>query len=67
MDLIKELVDYTFPSNLSDNLLQKYLTHFGLDFDIDRSIDEVTVWHNEHFTPSLLERDSPLVLVDYLD
>lgn len=41
VDLIKKLIDHTFPSNLNDDSLQKYLTHFGIDFDIDRSIDEV--------------------------
>ena len=46
MDLIRELVDYTFPSNLSDDPLQTYLTHFGLNFDIDRSIDEVNTLSN---------------------
>ena len=40
MDLIEELVDHTFPSNLSDDFLQKYLTYFGMNFDTDRSIDE---------------------------
>ena len=37
VDLIEALVDNTFVSNLSDDLLQTCLTHFGLDFDIDRS------------------------------
>lgn len=41
VDLIKALVDNTFLSNLSDDPLQTCLTHFGLDFDIDRSVDEV--------------------------
>ena len=33
--------DNTFVSNLSDDPLKKYLTHFGFDFDIDRSVEEV--------------------------
>ncbi|KAH9770105.1 hypothetical protein KPL71_012260 [Citrus sinensis] len=41
VDLIEALVDDTFISNLSDDPLQTCLTHFGLDFDIDRSVDEV--------------------------
>ena len=41
VDLIKELVNYTFPSNLSNDHLQKCLTHFSLNFDINKSIDEV--------------------------
>ncbi|KAH9792899.1 hypothetical protein KPL71_004332 [Citrus sinensis] len=41
VDLIEALVDDTFVSNLSDDPLQTCLTHFGLDFDIDRLIDEV--------------------------
>ena len=41
VDLIKELIDNTLLSNLSDNPLQTCLTHFGLDFDINRSFDEV--------------------------
>ena len=41
VDLIEALVDDTFVLNLSDDPLQTCLTHFGLDFDIDRSIDEV--------------------------
>ena len=41
VDLIEALVDDTFVSNLSDDPLQTCLTHFGLDFDIDRSVDEV--------------------------
>ncbi|KAH9769590.1 hypothetical protein KPL71_012072 [Citrus sinensis] len=40
LDLIEALVDNTFLSNLSDYPLQTCLTHFGLDFDIDRSVDE---------------------------
>ncbi|KAK9205382.1 hypothetical protein WN943_015649 [Citrus x changshan-huyou] len=40
VDLIDTLVDNTFLSNLSDDPLQTCLTHFGLYFDIDRSIDE---------------------------
>ena len=43
MDLIEALVDNTFLLNLSDHPLQTCLTHFGLDFDIDRSVDEVNV------------------------
>ncbi|KAK9185028.1 hypothetical protein WN943_025381 [Citrus x changshan-huyou] len=41
VDLIEALVDNTFISNLSDDPLQTCLTHFGLDFDIDRSVDDV--------------------------
>ena len=41
MDLIEALVDDTFVSNLSDDPLQTCLTNFSLDFDIDRSVDEV--------------------------
>ena len=41
MDLIEALIDDTFVSNLSDDFLQTCLTHFGFDFDIDRSVDEV--------------------------
>ena len=41
VDLIEALIDNTFVSNLSDDPLQTYLTHFGLDFDIDRSVNEV--------------------------
>ena len=41
VDLIETIVNNTFLSNLSDNPLQTCLTHFGLDFDIDRSVDEV--------------------------
>ncbi|KAH9735065.1 hypothetical protein KPL71_017621 [Citrus sinensis] len=41
VDLIETIVDNTFLSNLSDDPLQTCLTHFGLDFDIDRSVDEV--------------------------
>ena len=41
MNLIEELVDNTFLLNLSDHPLQTCLTHFGLDFDIDRLVDEV--------------------------
>ncbi|KAH9667290.1 hypothetical protein KPL70_020978 [Citrus sinensis] len=41
VDLIEALVDNTFLSNLSDDPLQTCLTHFGLDFDIDRSVDEI--------------------------
>ncbi|KAH9649644.1 hypothetical protein KPL70_026063 [Citrus sinensis] len=43
VDLIEALVDDTFLSNLRDDPLQTCLTHFGLDFDIDRSVDEVNV------------------------
>ncbi|KAH9769486.1 Integrase catalytic domain-containing protein [Citrus sinensis] len=39
--LIEALVDDTFVLNLSDDPLQTCLTHFGFDFDIDRSVDEV--------------------------
>ena len=41
VDLIEELVNNIFLSNLSDDPLQICLTHFGFDFGIDRSIDEV--------------------------
>lgn len=41
VDLIEELVCYTFPSILSDNPLQNCLTYFSLDFDIYKSTDEV--------------------------
>ena len=41
VDLIKELVYYTFSSNLSDNLLQTCLTHFSSNFDIDILVNEV--------------------------
>ncbi|KAH9658353.1 hypothetical protein KPL70_023455 [Citrus sinensis] len=41
VDLIETIVDNTFFSNLSDDPLQTCLTHFGFDFDIDRSVDEV--------------------------
>ena len=41
MDLIEEIVDNTFLSNLSDDPLQTCLTYFGLNFNIDRSIDKV--------------------------
>ena len=41
MDLLEKFVNNTFLSNLSDDPLQTCLTHFGLDFDIDRSVDEV--------------------------
>lgn len=40
VDLIETIVDNTFLSNLSDDPLQTCLTDFGLDFDIDRSVDE---------------------------
>ena len=36
VDLIEEIIDNTFLSNLSDDPLQTCLTHFGLEFDIDR-------------------------------
>ena len=39
VDLIEIIVDNIFLSNLSDDPLQTFLTHFGLDFDIDRSIN----------------------------
>ncbi|KAH9669188.1 hypothetical protein KPL70_021684 [Citrus sinensis] len=42
VDLIEALVDNTFLSNFSDDHLQTCLTHFGLDFDIDKSVDEIT-------------------------
>ncbi|KAH9686664.1 hypothetical protein KPL70_014445 [Citrus sinensis] len=40
VDLIEALVDDTFISNLSDDPLQTCLTHFGLDFDINRLVEE---------------------------
>ena len=51
VDLIEELVDDTFVSNLSDDPLQTCLTHFSLDFDIDRSIDQVNALLDS--TPSM--------------
>ena len=39
VDLIEEIVDNIFLSDLSDDTLQTCLTHFGLDFDIYRSVD----------------------------
>ena len=51
VDLIKALVDDTFVSNLSDDPLQTCLTHFGLDFDIDRSVEEVNALLDS--TPSM--------------
>ena len=47
----EELVDNTFLLNLSDDPLQTCLTHFGLDFDIERSVDEVNALFNS--TPSM--------------
>ena len=41
VDLIEKLVDTTFLLNLSDDKYKKYLTQFGLDFDINRSVDEI--------------------------
>ena len=41
VDLIEALVDNTFLSNLSDHPLQTCLTHFGFDFNINKSVDEV--------------------------
>ena len=41
VDLIEALVDNNFLSNLSDDPLQTCLTHFTLDFDTDKSVDEV--------------------------
>ena len=51
VDLIKTLVDNIFISNLSDDPLQTCLTHFGLDFDIDKSVDEVNALLDS--TPSM--------------
>ena len=51
MDLIEELVDNYFLSNLNDDPLQTCLTHFTLYFDIDRSIDEVNALLD--LTPSM--------------
>ena len=45
MDLIEALVDDSFISNLSDDPLQTCLTHFGFDFDIDRSVEDLTQHH----------------------
>ena len=50
VDLIKELVDNTFLS-ISDDPLQTCLTSFGLDFDIDRSVNEVNALLDS--TPSM--------------
>lgn len=33
VDVIKESIDHTLPSNFSDDLLQEWLKHFGLVFD----------------------------------
>ena len=41
VDLIEEIIKNTFLSNFSDDPLQTCLTDFGLNFDIDRSVDEV--------------------------
>ena len=41
MDLIEEIINNSFLSNLNDDPLQTCLTHFGLNFDIDRSVEEV--------------------------
>ena len=41
MDLIEKLLDHTFPSTMSDDHLQICLTHFCLDFNVNRSVDEV--------------------------
>ena len=41
VDLIEELIDHIFPSNLNNDPLQTCLTYFGLNFDINISIDEV--------------------------
>ena len=47
MDLIEALVDNTFLSNFNDDPLQTCLTHFGFDFDIDKSVNEVnTLLHS---------------------
>ncbi|KAH9745636.1 hypothetical protein KPL70_004147 [Citrus sinensis] len=51
VDLIETIVDDTFLSNLSDDPLQTCLTHFGFDFDIDRSVDEVNALLDS--TPSM--------------
>ncbi|KAH9780390.1 hypothetical protein KPL71_008058 [Citrus sinensis] len=51
VDLIEALVDDTFLSNHSDDPLQTCLTHFCLDFDIDRSVDEVNALLDS--TPSM--------------
>ncbi|KAH9688688.1 hypothetical protein KPL70_015210 [Citrus sinensis] len=53
VDLIEALVDDTFLSNLSDDPLQTCLTHFGFDFDIDRSVDEKLIPSSE--SPPKLE------------
>ena len=51
MDLIEELVDNIFLSNLSNDPLQTCLTHFDLNFDIDRSVDEMNALLDS--TPSI--------------
>ena len=51
VDLIEEIIDNTFLTNLSDDPLQIYLTQFCLDFDIDRLVDEVSVLLDS--TPSM--------------
>ena len=33
VDVIKDSIDHTLPSNFSDDLLQEWLKHFGLVFD----------------------------------
>ena len=46
-----DLIDDIFLSNLSDDPLQTCLTHFGFDFDINRSVDEVNTLLDS--TPSM--------------
>ena len=41
--LIEKLVDCIFSFNLNDDSLKTCLTHFGLDFNVDRLIDKVNV------------------------
>ena len=48
VDLIEALFDDNFLSNLSDDLLQTCLTHFGLDFDIDRSVMRSKPYSTQH-------------------
>ena len=50
-DLIEEIIDNAFLSNFSDDHLQTCLTHFGLDFNIDKSVDEVNTLLDS--TPSM--------------
>ena len=60
VDLIEALVDNTYLSNLSDDHLQTCLTHFGLDFDIDRSVDEVNALLDSATSMALINRSQEL-------